>query len=222
MAEFESRKPYPIPQEEDYCAAAKLTDSLFQENGGAWAYYHRLTLIDVHSKATMRTYFEAMSSQARLIEPIEDDDFTPVDAMFRATHAFRAGMWTGSIIEKYIHNEQIGYEAINNTIAQSLPYPTFSGQEEYEFNGQFLKTIGDEGLKIVGFETRSQLDVWGEDIVSDENVRRYYALGAGAIFYTASEIYKSLFPTLEASYQSTQLINEVSQYLADVTDSGDS
>lgn len=222
MSEFEPSKPHPIPIESNYRSAAESTDDEFQQHGGAWAYYHKISVIDAQEKEGVRRVFSIMSSQARLIEPIEDDNFNPIDPKFHATHAFRAGLWTGGLITKYLHEEKFNYETINDSITHTFPHSTFSTQEEYEANGRFLTTIGHEGLKIAGYDTRVHLDKWAEDIVSQENVRRYYALGAGAVVYATHQIYSSLYEELQLNYQVSQFSKDIDQYLENVADASDS
>lgn len=221
MSDLERKPPYSIPTETDFVAAAELTDETFESNGGAWTYYHKTSLVDIHSNAQTKNLLTAMSSQARFIEPLQDETLSPVDPMYRATHAFRAGMWTGGFITKYLHQDAISYLAVHNTITQSFPHSNFKGQEEHEENAQFLRAIADQGLDLAGYETREYLDKWGNEIVSSEDARRYYALGAGAVFYVSQGLYTQLHERLQQDYEISLLSDEVSQYLASVRDSSD-
>lgn len=224
MAESEAKEPYRIPIEEDFLAAAKLTDMLFESKGGPWTYYQRISIIEAHSvknAAFTRPLLEAMSSQARLIEPVEikNDAFISIDPRHRATHAFRAGMWTGGFISKYLHEEKnedtaLAYGNIHNFISSSLPYPVFTDQEQYEENGRHLVHIGDEGLKMVGYETREYIEKWGAELIDDETKRRLYALGAGAVLYASNGLYTLEYQERWANYAASYLSKEISQYLA--------
>ena len=221
MSKSEITPPDRISTEEDYDAAIKAVESLFEAKGGAWNYYYKTTVIDAHTRPSAQKLLIAMSSQARLVEPIEDDSFQPVDSLFRATHAFKAGMWTGGFISQELHDDRITYTGINNSIIQSLPHATTTTREEYEENGRFLLNVGDEGLKLIGFSAREQLDRFGNEIVSNENFRRLYALGAGAVLYTSHALYTSVHEVLQFNYDAAQLSNEVNEYLAALSDSSE-
>lgn len=220
MSELPPRPPHRIPTDEDYDVAAELVDAQFQAKGGPWVYYHRTALLDLRSKQTTHDVLAVMSTQARLIEPIKDDRFTPVDPRFMATHAFRAGMWTAGFMSEELHRGSLSFGGVCNVIVQSLPHEAPASQEEYEADGRYLMTIGDEGLKKVGYETRQYINRWGEDIVSNENVRRYYALGAGAILYASHSLYTKVYEEMQVSYEAGLLTDELSQFLAN-TDSSD-
>lgn len=221
MSESTPKPPYRIPIEEDYEAAAEMTDDLLQSRGGPWLYYHKTSLLEIHTKQTTQDLLSVMSSHARLVEPIQDNHLTPRDARYMATHAFRAGMWTAGFMSEQLHKGVISFTMVSHLIGQSLPHTPITTQAEHEVNGRYLMTIGDEGLKRVGYATREYINRWGEDIVSEENVRRYYALGAGAILYTSHMLYTNVYNDMRISYEASLLTNEVSQFLANPRDSSD-
>ncbi len=221
MSEIAPRPPYRIPIEADYEAAAEIVDALLQTQGGPWNYYHRTALIEGSTKQTTRDRLAALSFHARLVEPIEDDHFTPIDPLYRATHAFRAGMWTAGLMTEELHRNCLNFVGIHTVMAHSLPHGTISNQEEHEENGRYLIALGDEGLKRVGYVARERLNRWGEEIVSEENVRRYYTLGAGAILYASHRLYSEVYKDMQTSYEAQVLAEELSRFLANTPDSSD-
>lgn len=218
MSEPEPKRPYRIPAEEDYQAALEHVAMRFDSNGGPWAYYHKTALIEARQNQATQNLFVARASHARLIEPIEDEKLTPVDPSFKATHAFLAGLWTGAYINRELHQHVVLYDEIHQTIHNSLPHQMTASKAQYEENGRFLMTIGDEGLKLIGFEARETLARLGEDIVSDEFVRRYYALGAGAIVHAGHALYGQKFITMQMEYEIAQVGKEVDAYLKNISD----
>jgi hypothetical protein len=221
MDNSEIKKPHRIPVEEDYSATADVVEDAFRENGGAWVMYHKESILGIHTKESARDFFETVSTLARLVEPIEDDRFKPVDSMYRATHAFKAGLWTGGQMSHVIHNGRLRFEQIYNEINKSLPYTPHTDREEYEENGQYLTKIGHLGLELIGYEARQKLEEWGNDIVSDSTARPFFALGAGAILATSQNIYSLAYPLMDENYQVAQLLNfdEIDQFLNSSSDS---
>lgn len=221
MAEQIPRPPHRIPNEEDYEIATEIVDTFFQSRNGPWAYYRKMMLLDVYNQEQSHASLMSMASQARLIEPIEDEQFAPIDPLFRSTHAFLAGMWTGRLVSSEIHKDVIGFAAINDAILNALPNRTTGSQDQYEENGRMMLAIGDEGLQRVGFAAREQVGAWGDDIVSDPDFRKYYSLGAGAILYSSHTIYSQVYEELKLSYEAATLSYEASQYLAGIYGSSD-
>lgn len=209
------QEPRRIPLHEDYLTVAQKVGDRFQTEGGAWVSYHKETLIHTQNHTPTRSLFEAVSSLAKLVEPVTDDDFKPVDSLYAATHAFRAGMWTAGRMTHLLYEGRLGYEGVHNALAQSLPHFAYTKQEQYEENGEFLVGSGRRGLIEVGDDTREQLNKWGDEIVSDERVRGYYALGAGAILSVSHYIYSTAYPRLQEDFLVSQLFSteELMQYL---------
>jgi len=224
MSEIEMQPPFRIPTEEDFAAGAKHVDSLFDEKEGAWYMYNREAMIDAHSNIVLRNKFSSMSSIARLVEPIENDNLKPVDPLFRATHAFRAGMWTASLFGFVVYEDKMKYRDIHNALTLSLPNQKHTSQEDYEENGSYLKLLGDQGLETIGHEARQHVDAWGEELVYEPSVRQYYALGTGAVLAVYHQVYENSYDDLVAhyeDYQVSKLLNfdQLDEFLSSDSDS---
>lgn len=114
-----------------------------------------------------------------------------------------------------IHNETVPYEQTHRLLAASMPHVRYAGQEEYEENGSHLERIGREGLGLIGASAREYVERWGADIVSDKRVRRYYALGLGAVVLTAHAAYKAGYESVLAQQAASSFdIAAIEQYLA--------
>jgi hypothetical protein len=192
MAEFQMRPPIRIPTEEDYAVGGAIVDDTFENHDGAWYSYQKEAIIGIQTRPSLRDFYENLSSVSKLIEPISNDDHKPLDPLFAATHAFRAGLWTGKHLSQEVYWGKIQYKDVHNTIITSAPHPTYSGQAEYEANGEYLTSIGTSGLERVGHVAREYIEKWGNDIVCDPTVRKYYALGAGAVVSAYHHIYSRL------------------------------
>jgi hypothetical protein len=208
MSTSEVKQPFRIPTEEDYTAATAVTSEEFNLEGGAWLQYHRQSITLARKSIGLVTNFTSLSRIARLIEPIKDDTYEPYDPMFGATHAFRAGMWTGNRLKEHIYNGRIAFSDTVNFIARNLPhndYLTSMDQEDYESNGERLRAMGHSGLELVGLTAREAINVWSEDIVSQAEHRDEFSYGAGAFLLAAHDIYKNAYPALKENYVIAQL-----------------
>ena len=224
MSEIEIQPPFRIPTQEDYAVGAGHLDSLFDEKEGAWYLYNRESMIDAKLDVRLHDKFSGMSSLARLVEPIENDQFKPVDPMFRATHAFRAGMWTAGMLGFIVFEDKMKYKDIHNALAASMPNKVQTGQEDYEKNGGYLKSLGDQGLEAVGPEARQYIDKWGEELVYEPSVRQYYALGTGALLAVYHQVYENSYEDLVSRYEDYQVsklldFDQLDEYLSSDSDS---
>ena len=222
MSEFEMKRPFPIPNEVDFGLGATLVDQLFDDHNGAWFLYNKQALIDAQNGQAMRSTYMATSAVARTVEPISDDFFRPIDPMYKATHAFRAGMWTAGLLGTEVYNGKLSFMDVHNTLFSNLPHPnSYETQEDYEKDGQYLMALGNLGLDALGFETREYIDKWGKEIVSEPTVRQYYALGTGAVMSVYQSIYSAAYPSLQEDYEVSQILDfdELTHYLSSNSDS---
>jgi len=222
MSESEMKRPFPIPDEVDFGIGATLVDGIFENNKGAWFMYHRQALIEAQTGQEMRKLYLATSSLARSVEPINDDTFKPEDPLYRATHAFRAGMWTAGLLGTEVYNGRLSYIDVHNTLSANLPHEhRLTSQDDYEKNGEYLMALGNSGLEALGFETREYIQKWGEDIVSEPTVRQYYAMGTGAVMSVYHNIYAAAYPSLQEDYEVSKILdfNELENYLSSNFDS---
>jgi|GEM_PF-5584622 len=224
MSEIEIQPPFPIPTHEDYALGAQHLDSLFEEKDGAWYLYNRESMIDVQSNALLRSKLGGMSSLARLVEPVQNDQFKPIDPLFRATHAFRAGMWTAGMLGFIVFEDKMKYKDIHNALAESMPHHQQASQENYEESGGYLKSLGDQGLETVGHEARQHIDKWGEELVYEPSVRQYYALGTGAVLAVYHQVYENSYEDLVTRYEDDQVsrllnFDQLDEYLSSDSDS---
>lgn len=224
MSEGEKRRPIPIPMQEDYAAGAQLLTERLDHEGSMWNTYHKEALIDLYNQPKIFELHEAMATVAKLIEPIKDDDHRPIDPMYRASHAFKAGMWTASRLLELVYDRQLNYSTAHFALCKALPFsPDYKDQEQYEANGQLLENTGENGLELVGYEAREHIDKWSKDMVSDERVRRQYCLGTGAILFSAHGVYTTVFEEMKCAYEASKLfrLDELDQYLADAAKTSD-
>lgn len=221
MAESEMKPPIRIPLEVDYAVGAAIVDDAFEKTEGAWYSYHKEAITGIQTKLSKRAFFENLSSVAMFVEPISDNEHKPVDPLYAATHAFRAGMWTGGLIAHEVYDGRVKYEGIHNAIVGSAPHLAYEGKDEYEANGEYFLAIGQVGLDKVGHEAREYIEKWGSDIVSETKVRKYYALGAGAVVSAFHNIYTAAYPALVENYQVSQILDfdAIDQYLSNNADS---
>jgi len=213
MSELHIKKPIPIPTVEDYSVAADFVDSDFKDQGGAWMLYHRQSIVEAQLRLSSRLALSQLSEVARFVEPVGDNR-APLDPLFRATHAFRAGMWTGAQLLHVVHNEALEVSRVVKGLEATLPSRVIQDADDYEDNGRHLLTVGSEGIDIIGYDARSKIYEWADDIVSEPTMRKYCALGAGAILYTAHAVYKDTYPSLHENYVIMSTINEIQEYLA--------
>jgi len=221
MPEFEMKRPFPVPNEVDYAIGAAFVDGIFENNHGAWYLYNKQALIDAQAGQDIRKLYIATSGLARTVEPIADDTFKPIDPLYKATHAFRAGMWTAGLLGTEVYNGRLSYIDVHNTLSANLPHPdTHHNQGDYEKNGEYLMALGNLGLEALGFETRDYLERWGEEIVSEPAVRHYYALGTGAVMSTYHSIYAAAYPSMMEDYTVSQILDfdELDHYLSSNSD----
>jgi len=217
MSNAEVKQPFRIPIEEDYAAAVTIAGEEFDAEGGIWLTYHRQSITLTQKSATLAENFKILSSISRLVEPIKNDKFEPIDHMFTATHAFRAGMWTGNRLKEYVYNGRINFRDTYNVLARNIPYQECEDREEYESNGEYLRALGYAGLEQIGASARDTIDKWSDDLVSEPNQRVIFSLGAGAFLLSAHDIYKNAYPELEENYIVSQLydMNEIERFLSD-------
>lgn len=232
MAEFQIIRPFAIPTEKDYAAGAALVDEKFHPvdekfhlkdgpHDGAWYSYHKEAVADIQTKLTVRAFYTNLSSIARLVEPISNDEHKPIDPLFAATHAFRAGMWTSGHVQQHVFEGRIKYEDVQDALGRSLPFVEYSGKNEYEANGRRLMDLGELGLEKVGYETREYIEKWGKEIVYEPSVRQFYALGMGAVTAMYDSIYSAAFPMLQQNYEVSKILSfdALEVYLASNPDS---
>jgi hypothetical protein len=216
MTELQMQPPFRIPTEEDYVTRAALVDKEFDARNGAWYSYHKEAVLDIPAKPTVRAFYANLSSVARLVEPISNDEHKPIDPSFAATHAFRAGMWTSGHVLRHVYNGKLKYEDALGALCNSVPFPAYSGKYEYETNGKYLMDLGELGLEKVGNETEGYIEKWGKEIVHEPTARQYYALGVGAVTFMHHQIYSTAYPVLQQNYEVSQLLHfdELEKYLA--------
>jgi hypothetical protein len=208
-----NNKPFPIPLENDYLAASEIVEMKFAQHGGLWNKYYTDAYIRSGERKELMTLFEYMWSTSKLIEPIVDDDFSPEDTLYRATDAFRAGMYSGDLIAHEVFAGTMNYDSIHDSINNSLPHPVYEGKEQYDENGSFLMRLGYQGLHTVGSETLTHLEAWSTEVVFEPSVRQTYSLGAGAILAMYHEKYTVMYPMLMDLHRTSQLDLQVSKLL---------
>lgn len=187
--ELSANQLYRIPTHDDYDMTASILDNEAAYNGGLWRWYNHEAVNLLHTDPGVRQYMKSLSSLAELIEPYEEKREVSRDQLFRATHAFRAGLWTSRHVIDIVHRGHVTYEQAHGAAVKALPFPSWNGREQREANREKLFDVGEEGLIVLGAQAKDAFRKWATKMIDYEPVRNEYVLGTSVGVFAAHALY---------------------------------
>jgi len=176
-----------VPRIIDYTAAAELHADAMNRVGGAWVYAMRLEEAS-QSRPNARIKLATAGGFASIIERKYPDD-TLIDPMYRSTHAFKHGFMSGFAVAEIAHDGLIDHMGILGSIQSQLDARFGENGEQDEWE-EYLFSMGEYGLGVIGNDATNEVESWSEEYVRDVRLQRIYKLGVGATLYAANLIHQ--------------------------------